>query len=443
MHTIFVDGYKDVSKHIFGMSVLRKNDDDYDTVVCFDIRNARAIGRDSLGRKVVDIALLYEHDENLKTLTRRVGVPSFDSLSVAEMRLTAHTKAIKEAKIDVENISLEKLIPSDVLNEYVTARIEAIKDLYDAAPIELLREYEDRTSKVIEDVLKVEASKIHVDEALLGSLLKDKNVLGHERSFLEHIRTLTRDGFAKTRISPVGSKTKRFRVVGGLKSMSIPHGAPRRVLTSRFEGGEIHVIDFNAIDYRCIIEAVGSQKLTEFYGSSDDFHSKTASLFGGDRKVAKDLTYVHIYGGSIESVAKKTTLGIVETKRLVNIVDEFLQPVVEFRKNLAASSRKAGCVVTPSGYKVPVSVDDSDGKIVGLYAQTYSSSVFEIALHAALEALKNLRSKVILTVHDEITFDVHPEEFEVVEEIKKTIERKTGFKTKLKKGRSYGEATDT
>lgn len=432
----FIDGYRDSTGEVRIFSVGEGSN------VCFDIRKMSKIS-DCRIDNAVDIALLAEHDGDLKSLARSFEASSMDELVLAEQSLQSHTKAIKTAKVDFETIPLSKLVPANVIERYYNARLSMMIELYGhlATPAKL-REYDDRTRQTMASVLTVESSKIHVDVEMLEKLLKSKDVVGHERGFLEHIKGVTKDGFATTKISPVGSRTKRFRVVGGLKSMSIPHGAPRKVLTSRFENGEIHVIDFNAIDYRCIIESVGSKELSDFFGSSDDFHIKTAEVLGCERKVAKDVTYVNVYGGSPESVAKKAHISPSDAVKIITKLGEFLAPVERFRKNLAAEARKAGRVVTPSGYSVPVTSDDSDGKIIGLFAQTYSSWVFERSLAYALKILEGKKTRIFLTVHDELALDVHPDELDVTVEIKKTIERKTGFKTKLKKGKSYGEATD-
>ena len=64
-------------------------------------------------------------------------------------------------------------------------------------------------------------------------------------------------------------------------------------------------------------------------------------------------------------------------------------PIATFRKNLADKSRKDGFLFTPEGHRVEVFKDDHDGKIVGLFAQTYSSSILNKAINIALKMVSD------------------------------------------------------
>jgi DNA polymerase-1 len=162
-----------------------------------------------------------------------------------------------------------------------------------------------------------------------------------------------------------------------------------------------------------------------------------------ERSVVKNLTYSHVYGGSVETVARQAKLSSERTKQLLEVLDVFFKPITEFREKLTERALKDGFLTTSGNFKVDIEKGDHPGKILGLYAQTHSSMVFRKALSILLKSLRErkMRSKVIFTVHDEIVIDAHPDEVEFLGTLQQDIELVTGFVTKLKKGVDYAEAT--
>lgn len=414
------------------------------SLVCFDARKAFSLGI-SKDRLCYDIKLLYKHDEELSRLVKKQKLDCSQDFFENEGRFSSHTKAIREARIDIESNSLKDLVPDNVRIPYLRSRMKAISELWSKLSKQDIEDYEKRIWPVFLDILKVEESKIAIDEKFVEKTLAAGCDEVHIRRFFEHIQTLTKDGFTKTKISPVGSRTWRFRVEGGFNCMAIPHGKPREAIVSRWKDGKIFTLDFNAIDYRCLIKAVDDDALNDLYEGQKDFHMVTAGFFGDvtkkSRDISKKITYAHIYGGAIESLMKLTLMSRDDLTSMTRILDSKFSPIATFRKNLASEARSKGYLVTPGGHRVEVFKDDHDGKIVGLYAQTYSSSILIRALNLALEILSGSKSCVIFTVHDEIVIDAHPDDYTLVKSIVDSVMQETGFVMKLKEGKNYGEAT--
>lgn len=451
MTTKSIDGYVDKTGYV---SIFSRGEPPLDqTCVCFDVRKMYGLG---LSREKVqyDLRMLFAHDGELSSLAKSRGVRSAEQLLSAEKRFSAHTKAISEAKMDITKVPLHELVPSDVLDEYMQLRLFAVEELWDRLTPSEVQTYEQLVWPVFQDILQVESSKVKVDTGLVETSLKDMDLAVHERKFLQHMLGVTKDGFARTKISPVGSKTWRLRVEGGLNCMAIPHGVCRQAIVSRFPGGSIVSLDFNAIDYRSLVDAVNDPELNAIYGGKEDFHRETATLFGDVTKELRDLvkkiTYSHIYGSSLEGLQKTTGLPKDRLSAMLTVLDRRFAPIGEFRKNLAEQSRRSGFLITPGHHRVEIDPKDHDGKIVGLFAQTYSSYVLNRALHAVLAILGSYpdngedgaMSRVIFTVHDEIIFDVHPAERRLIDLLARTVKAVTGFSVKIREGKSYGEATD-
>jgi len=428
--------HKDASQHV---GELIKGD-----LVCFDVRKLHSLGIPT-DRFVYDLKLLYAHDQELGRLARNVKVKSTDEFLERERRFASHTKAISEAKMDVDNIPLFELVSDEVRADYMFGRIQVIQELFDNLTEAQLFDYREHVWPVFQDILKVEQARIKLDVPYIEKMLKRNDLGVHETKFFSHMLGTSSDGFARTKISPVGTKTWRLRVEGGFNCMAIPHGACRKALISRFEGGKILTLDFNAIDYRCLVKATDDPELTAFYDGHRDFHARTASIFGAVtpelRDHVKKIAYTHIYGGSTETLQKQTSLSRERLSEMLRELDKLFAPITRFRKEMSDQARKVGYVVTPGMQHVPVDSNDHDGKIVGLYGQSYSSTMFNRALHAVNQVMEG-HSQVIFTVHDELAVDLHPEETEFVGILKDTMEAVTGFVVKTKIGENYGEATD-
>ena len=459
----FIDGYLDRSKHIevftdgtVGWSGTPKEFNvgkDDQQIVCFDVRKLHSAGL-SREQKVYDLRFLFKHDGELSRLVQSVAIPSRDSFLDLERRFSAHTRAISEASMDINNVPLKELIPDDVRVSYMKARIQAMKELWSQLSSTQIEEYEKNVLPVFMDILKIEEAGIRIDEHHVQVQLKRSDLAAHEERFFQNLRQNVKSGFIKTKINPVGSKTWRLRVeTNAFNCMGIPHGTCRESVISRFAGGSIITLDFNAIDYRCLVSATNHPRLNDDYKDARDFHARTCEMIGEPiemRDVVKKCTYAIIYGASIETIQQSTKLPWDVLGPIISRMRNGFLPITTFRMQLSEKAREQGWLTTPDGHRIEIDKLDHDGKIVGLYAQTYSSSMFNKALNQVIGWLKlrnlgapnaSAMSKVIFTVHDEIVLDMHPDELQYADFLASAMEAVTGFAVKKKVGKNYEEAT--
>jgi DNA polymerase-1 len=258
---------------------------------------------------------------------------------------------------------------------------------------------------------------------------------------LRSLQGLHKDGMVTTLYNPMGGKTGRLRHEGGFNVLGIPKGPARQAIISRFAGGMITGFDFNAIDYRCIVNTIGGE-VKKLYEGAEDFHERTASfvfkqITPATRSAIKYLSYIYIYGGSEETLVEKTGWTLEQVKQVLELLDKKIAPIKEFRSKLWMEAQQTGVVVAPGGRRVHTLEGDNEGKVIGLYAQTYSSWVFEQAVIQVQKLLRGLESKLIFTVHDELVIDTHPAEVAIMEDVRRVMEI-DGHKVKMKKGSSYG-----
>lgn len=418
-------------------------------LICYDSRDILSFGVDP--PVLYDVKLLYGGEHKMFKLAEINLGPEFArELSEKEKRLSAHLRACRTAKVNLSQHSLLSLMPDRFITSLFKIRGQVAYQLflkkYGSGE---LTSYENELWPFVRTLCQIESNGIHVDVHAAKEMNK-KTWAAHEARYVTGI-SQSKDGYVRSRFNPCGGKTGRIKIHDGFNCMGIPHGPVRNLIDSRFDGGQIWVFDYNAIDYRCIVSSVADPEFREFYDGIDDFHARTAMLLedilpmGLDRNTIKGISYVYIYGGSQETLAEKSGCSLMTVQSIVTAMKMKMGPIEQLRDQLVADARRDGYVVLPTGKKIPISDEDHEGKVIGLYAQSYSSEVFKRALMAAQKYMEGKQSKIIFTVHDELVIDLHPEETKVplvVKTIMESIMEDQKFKVNIKKGRTYGEATD-
>lgn len=425
-------------------------------IVCYDARELLAFGRTD--RILHDVKLLYGGDIRLFQLAKDHLSDEIVTASVdIDRKYKAHMKACKTAQVDMDRHSLLRLLPSQFVQRLSQIRARITLLLFEKAlqwgPEGLLT-YEQESWPFAKALYRIEDNGIKIDPDYVKAQLKLDHP-AHEARFYRHMDQ-SKDGYVHTKFNAYGGKTGRIKVEEGFNCLGIPHGGVRKALVSRHgEAGQIVAFDYNAIDYRSIVSSVPDPEFRKLYEGCDDFHARTTSfLFGEEitelrRDVVKYLSYVYIYGGSEETLAERTHLSLDKIRQVMPLLDKKMKPIADFRTALAVQARSDGFVCLPFGRKIPIEREDHDGKIIGLYAQGFSSYVFQKALVAVQEWMgynSPRESKLIFTVHDELVMDHHtvadPKLPMVIKDLMENAVEGHVFRVNTKKGKDYGEATD-
>ena len=425
-------------------------------IVCYDARDLLSFHQTD--RVLYDVKLLHGGEGRLFQIAKdhlddAITIPAVEM----DRRYNAHMKACKTAQVDMDRHSLMQLLPPHFIQSLSKIRARVTYLLFERClrwgPEGLLT-YERETWPFAKALYRIEENGIRIDQDYVKEQLKSEHP-AHEMRFFRHMEQ-SKDGYVRTRFNAIGGKTGRIKVEEGFNCMGIPHGDVRKAIVSRFgEHGGIVAFDYNAIDYRSIVASVPDPEFRKLYEGCEDFHARTTSFLFGDevtdlrRNVVKYLSYVYIYGGSEETLAERTGLSIEKIRTVMSILDKKMRPIAEFREALSAQARSDGFVMLPFGRKIPIEKEDHDGKIIGLYAQGFSSYVFQKALVAVQEWMGynfERESKLIFTVHDELVMDHHtvadPKLPMVVKDLMENAVEGHVFRVNVKKGKDYGETTD-
>jgi DNA polymerase-1 len=201
--------------------------------------------------------------------------------------------------------------------------------------------------------------------------------------------------------------------------------------------------DYSQIELRLLAHYSGDPILIEAFEQDQDIHTRTAvevfELLPGMitsemRRQAKVINFGIIYGMSPFRLSKE--LGISQKMAKIYIENYFrrYEGVKRFTEEIIAEARTAGKVTTLFGRHRRLPDISSKNRAAREFAERTAINtplqgtaadlikVAMIQIHQALSEM-NLKSKMLLQVHDELLFEVPPKELQtVVEYVTKIME---------------------
>ena len=195
--------------------------------------------------------------------------------------------------------------------------------------------------------------------------------------------------------------------------------------------------DYSQIELRIIAELSGDEGMMEAFKQGLDIHSATAAKVYGlplseitkeMRRNAKMVNFGIIYGISAFGLSER--LGIPR-KEAAQIIEQYFikyPKIKEYMDNTIASARKLGYVETIKNRRRYINDINSSNSVVRGYAernainapiQGSAADMIKIAMIDIFNSFKkeNLKSVMTIQVHDELVFDVHKDEIEIVKQI--------------------------
>jgi DNA polymerase I len=200
--------------------------------------------------------------------------------------------------------------------------------------------------------------------------------------------------------------------------------------------------DYSQIELRVLAHLAGEESLIEAFRNGEDIHDRTAlAVFGADsglgkhelRRRAKIINYALLYGKTAFTLAKDINVSKDEAQAFIDAYFAGFPAVRRFLDDTIEHARATGVVMTMFGRRrlVP-DINNRNGMVrsaaervaVNMPIQGTAADILKRAMidvHAALgltdSANENAPARMILTVHDELLFEVKKEVAEEVTEL--------------------------
>ena len=223
--------------------------------------------------------------------------------------------------------------------------------------------------------------------------------------------------------------------------------------------------DYSQIELRVLAHMSGDEKLIQAYREAQDIHRMTASqvfhipfeeVTPLQRRNAKAVNFGIVYGISSFGLSQDLSITRKEAEQYIKNYFETYPKIKGFLDNLVQQAKDEGYVSTMFGRRRPVPelkssnfMQRSFGERVAMNSpiQGTAADIIKIAMIQVSRRLKeeNLKSRLILQIHDELLIETAEDEVEQVsaileQEMKGAAELSVSLEIDMHTGKSWYEA---
>ena len=213
----------------------------------------------------------------------------------------------------------------------------------------------------------------------------------------------------------------------------------RKMFIAQSEDYVLVDADYSQIELRVLAHIADDENMTEAFKNGFDIHKSTAAkIFGVSpdnvtsemRSAAKAINFGLVYGMGEFSLAQDLKISLKSAKEYMNDYLGSYPKVQKYMKDTVEFAKENGYVKTMFGRRRAIPEINSKnfqlrsfGERVALNTpiQGSAADIIKLAMVSVYKSLKekNLRSKLILQVHDELIIQAHKDEVEQVKELLK------------------------
>lgn len=274
-----------------------------------------------------------------------------------------------------------------------------------------------------------------VEEYRMLSKLNSNYVVGLKEQIMSDNKVHTIYNQCLTRTGRLSSKDPNLQ--------NIPnHDEYGRLIRKCFVSQEGYIFlssDYSQIELRLFAELSNVESLKEAFINSEDIHSFTASkIFNKDikdvtkeeRSRAKAVNFGIIYGISSFGLANDLGINVNDAKDFIDRYMEKFDGIKAYMKKEVEDAKEKGYVTTIMNRKRYIDEIKASNYMIRMQGERMAlntpiqGSGSDILKKAMIDIdsefkEKNIKSKMLLQIHDELIFEVKEEEIEIVKEIVK------------------------
>jgi len=192
--------------------------------------------------------------------------------------------------------------------------------------------------------------------------------------------------------------------------------------------------DYSQIELRVVAAVSGDESMIQAFRDKKDIHRATAAKVYGvseeevtfeQRRNAKAVNFGIIYGQSAFGLAENLGISRTESREIIDNYFKEYSSVKRYMDESIAYGKKHGYVKTLMGRKIRLADINSSNQTVRGFAervainapiQGSAADMIKLAMIKISDAMKaaNVRSRMVLQVHDELVFEVPLDEVEMM-----------------------------
>lgn len=207
-------------------------------------------------------------------------------------------------------------------------------------------------------------------------------------------------------------------------------------------GKKLLSLDYSQIELRVLAHMCGDDALVRAFTTGEDVHTVTASLMyqvspehvtREQRNYSKLLNYAVLYGVTDYGLANQLggNFSVGEAKALIAEYNTRFPKVKGFTDSIIAEARSKGFTLTLAGRRRYFPDIHAANRNERMYAerqamnaplQGTAADMMKLAMIKVEAALQGKATKMLLTVHDELVFELDPDESDLVETLRQEME---------------------
>jgi len=222
--------------------------------------------------------------------------------------------------------------------------------------------------------------------------------------------------------------------------------------------------DYSQIELRILAHVTGDPGLMSAFEQDEDIHTHTATtIFGCSdsevtpemRRRAKTVNFAVIYGMGDFSLARALGISTQEARNYIETYFARFPGVKDYTNATIEQAREQGFVSTPLGRRRYIPDINSANRNIRLFAeraavnmpiQGMAADIMKLAMIRVARSLRSqpLKTRMLLQVHDELLFEVPPDELEAVaalvrSNMKNAYEMRVPVRVDVKFGKNWAE----
>ena len=387
------------------------------------------------------------------------------------------------AKMEIEGIRVDAKILEDMKKEISTKIEEVEKDIYTLAGEEFNIASPKQLGEILFDKLKLPYAKKNktgyvTDANVLGKLtnyeivakiLEYRMLTKLYSTYLEGIlNTISSDGKIHTIYTQALTRTGRLSSIEPNLQNIPARNEYGRLIRKAFVPEENSIIlssDYSQIELRVFAHLSNVKELIDAFNNNLDIHTKTAmDIFNVDmnditplmRRQAKAVNFGILYGISSYGLSEDLKISPSEAKKFMDKYFETYPGIKDYMQKLIDDAYLKGYSITLMNRRRNIEElkntnhnIKSMGERMALNTPIQGTSA-DILKKAMIEidnifTKENIKSKMLLQVHDELIFNVYNDEIDKVKEIVKdtmenTYKLSVPLKVSINTGNNWYEA---
>ncbi|MCE7928385.1 MAG: DNA polymerase I [Chloroflexi bacterium CFX7] len=238
----------------------------------------------------------------------------------------------------------------------------------------------------------------------------------------------------------------------------------RAFIAAGFDNAWLVAADYSQIELRVLAHITGDQGLIRAFLAGEDIHRATAATVYGVapgevtrqmRDTAKMVNFGIAYGMGEFGLASRTGMSREEADAFIKSYFMNFPGIAEWQQQILASTREKGYAESLFGRRRYLPAIRStnfqvrgaaEREAINMPIQGTAADIIKVAMIRVDEEMRQrqLRSRMILQVHDELIFECPAEEVEPIIELARrlmpaSIELVVPLKVDVKSGRNWGE----